>query len=429
MNIMPLLAKETALTSIIATLIALFMKDRGGVIPYALLLFTPLVTILNNIYLRKERSVPSLVIFNSIFIVLTEIIVFVLRGTNTVFSSLLLIPVLMIFSGRSIKGISKDITIAQILRSFDYSLLTLLITFAYATTYFIDYSIIFTPLLGVILSFVAILYMRQGERKGGWIVTSILTLITVSLIVLLEHYADEIGNGILGIWNGIKKLAELFYAFLLWIFSLFPPFRANLNYDIIPKADDNEYRRDVISDTLDTNVLRVIFLFIFFLASLIVLIYMLRHVHLKRKKGIKTLEKSRIKHLSLLEALKRAIEKIKENQRERRFIKNNKNNALGFSLWAEKKLSRTEWRKRENETRAVFIKNLSSYLDSPLLESEADKVDSYLYSNRIEKVEEIENIDDLYNKINKVLLKRKIEEIKESMKRKKEKEEKIINAT
>lgn len=427
MNIMPLLAKETALTSIIATLITLFMKDRGGVIPYALLLFTPLVTILNNIYLRKERSVPSLVIFNSIFIVLTEIIVFVLRGTNTVFSSLLLIPVLMIFSGRSIKGISKDITIAQILRSFDYSLLTLLVTFAYATTYFIDYSIIFTPLLGVILSFVAILYMRQGEKKGGWVVTSILTLITVSLIVLLEHYADEIGNGILVIWNGIKKLAELFYAFLLWFFSLFPPFRANLNYDIIPKADDNEYRRDVISDTLDTNVLRVIFLFIFFLASLIVLIYMLRHVHLKRRKGIKTLEKSRIKHLSLLEALKRAIEKIKENQRERRFIKNNKNNALGFSLWAEKKLSRTEWKKREDETRAVFIKKLSIYLDFPLLENEADKVDSYLYSNKEEKIEEIENINEFYNKVNKVLLKRKIEEIKESIKRKKEKEEKIIN--
>lgn len=429
MNIMPLLAKETALTSIIATLITLFMKNNGGVIPYALLLFTPLITILNNTYLRKERSVPSLVVFNSIFIVITEIVVFILRGTNTVFSSLLLVPLLMIFSGRSIKGISKEITIAQILRSFDYSLFTLIVTFAYATTYYIDYSIIFTPLLGVILSFVAILYMRQGERKGGWIVTSILTLITVSLIVLLEHYADEIGNGILSIWNGIKKLAELFYAFLLWFFSLFPPFRANLNYDIIPKADDNEYRRDVISDTLDTNVLRVIFLFIFFLASLIVLIYMLRHVHLKRRKGIKTLEKSKIKHLSLLDAIKKAIERLKEKQRERKFIKNNKNNALGFSLWAEKKLSRTEWRKRENETRAVFIKNLSSYLDSPLLESEADKVDSYLYSNRIEKVEEIENIDDLYNKINKVLLKRKIEEIKESMKRKKEKEEKIINAT
>lgn len=270
--------------------------------------------------------------------------------------------------------------------------------------------------------------MRQGEKKGGWVVTSILTLITVSLIVLLEHYADEIGNGILGIWNGIKKLAELFYAFLLWIFSLFPPFRANLNYDIIPKADDNEYRRDVISDTLDTNVLRVIFLFIFFLASLIILIYMLRHVHLKRRKGIKTLEKSRIKHLSLLEAIKKAIERIKEGQRERRFIKNNKNNALGFSLWAEKKLSRTEWKKREDETRAIFLKKLSNHLDFPPLENEAAIVDRYLYSNKREKMEEVENIKELYNKVNKVILKRKIEEIKEGIKRKKTKEEKTINA-
>lgn len=417
MNLFSTVAKETILSSLIATIISLFLKDGGGPLPIFLVVYTPIITVLNNSFLKKERSGSSIAIFNLIVIVLFEVTIILLRTTTSLFISFLFIPLFVLVSAFSVKALTKETGEKSILRLFDISLFSLIFTIFYLLSNNANRITIAYPIIATTISLVTILTMRQGGKKKGWILTVCVTLITLFLVFLLDKYAPTIGKGLVSFWYKIVALAKRIYAFLLYLISLLPTIKPKLNYDILPKPADGEYRREVVTGTIGESVLKIIVFAFFLIVAIIALIIVLKNIHIKRNGGAKTNKKRTISNNSLIDAIKASLLRLKSEIKLRRYIRQNKDYSLGLSLWMEKKLKNDIWHRELDESRASFVERIGLLINEEALIKCSKNIDEILYSNEKVSAFRIEDAKSIRTNILKEKSKRDKEKFLERFKR------------
>mgnify|MGYP007088293047 CR=1 FL=1 len=404
MNLFPTTAKETILSSLIATILSLFLKDGGGPLPIFLVVYTPIITVLNNSFLKKERSGSSIAIFNLIVIILFEVAIILLRTTVSLFISVLFIPLFVLISAFSVRALTKETGEKSILRLFDISIFSLIFTIFYLLSNNANRITIVYPIIATTISLITILTMRQGGKKKGWILTVCVALVTLFLVFLLDRYAPTIGKGLVNFWYKIVALAKRIYAFFLYLISLLPSIKPKLNYDILPKPADGEYRREVVTGTIGESVLKIIVFAFFLIVAIIALIIVLKNI--KRNGGAKTNKKKTISNNSLIGAIKASLLRLKDEIKLRRYIRQNKDYSLGLSLWMEKKLKNDIWHRELDESRTSFVERIGLLINEEALIKCSKNVDEILYSNEKISVLKVEESKSIRNRILKAKSKR-----------------------
>ncbi len=416
MNLFPTVAKETILSSLIATIISLFLKDGGGPLPIFLVIYTPIITLFNNMFLKRERSGSSIAIFNLIVIVLFEVTIILLRTTTSLFISFLFIPLFVLISAFSVKALTKETGEKSILRLFDISLFSLIFTIFYLLSNNANRITIAYPIIATTISLVTILTMRQGGKKKGWILTVCVTLITLFLVFLLDKYAPTIGKGLVSFWYKIVALAKRIYTFLLYLISLLPSIKPKLNYDILPKPADGEYRREVVTGTIGESVLKVIVFAFFLIIAIVSFIIVLKNIHIKRNGEAKNNKKKTISNNSLIGAIKASLLRLKDELKLRKYIRENKDYSLGLSLWMEKKLKNDIWHRKLDESRASFVERIGFLINENELIRCSKNIDEILYSSEKTSAIKIKESKSIRTSILKAKSKRDKEKLLERLK-------------
>lgn len=373
--------KEYAASTIAVSLLGLFLEP-SALSTAILLLYAPLISVLNKIYLRKERSLSMLLGFDSVFFVIATIIFILEARELSIIERLISIPLFTAFTAYAIKDSIKEPVDYSILRIFDFTLITFLVIFGYSSFYGnLDKPAIFIQLSGIVTSLFALITERAGGIKKLRPSTIAIMAATSALVLLLSHYASILGDGAIYLGNLIMAIGYMFYRFFDWLFSLIPKFPPVLNNSYIPNASDNKYRNpDVLTSTISDNTFKLIIICIMTLVALIILVLVLRKVKVRHNGKERNRDVTRISSMPFLKAISNAISSVKRMIKLQGFIHRNKNNSIGLALWLERKLRRTGRCKRDGECYYDFAVRLAGEYNRPELLSAAADIDRTLYS-------------------------------------------------
>lgn len=402
--------KEYATSTIAVSLLSLFLEP-SALSTAILMLYAPLVSILNKLYLRKERSLSILLGFDSIFFVIATILFIITARELSIIERLISIPLFTAFTANAIKDSIKDPGDYSILRLFDFTLISFLVIFCYSSFYeTLDKSVIFIQLSGIITSLFALITERAGGIKKLRPSTIAIMIATSGLVLLLSHYASILGDGAIYLGNLIMAIGYLFYRFFDWLFSLIPKFPPVLNNSYIPNASDNKYRNpDVLTSTISDNTFKLIIIGIMTLIALIILVLVLRKVKVRHNGKEKGRNVTKISSMPFLKALSNAAASIKRMIKLQSFIHRNKNNSIGLALWLERKLRRTDRCKKDGECYYDFAMRLATEYNRPELRIAADDIDRTLYSGKKNKPSEVPIAKEIRRTVRKEILSATIE--------------------
>lgn len=406
--------KDYAISTIAISLLHLFL-NLNNASAAVLLIYAPVLLLLNKLFLKKERSMTSLLVFDSFLFAAVAIAFFFLAWNLSIIERLVDIPLLIAFSAYVIKDSIKESDDHSILRIFDSALISFLIIFAYSSFYANLNSALFIQLSGIAASLFALVTERAGGVRNLRPSTIVIMLFTCILIIILSRYASILGDGAIYLGNLIMAIGFMFYRFFDWLFSLIPKFPPNLNSSYIPNASDNRYRSpDILKGTISDNTFKIIVIITMSIIAIAILMLVLRKVRIGRKTKEKRRNTKSIRKVSLGAAISKAIKAVKDAIRKELFIMRNKDNPIGLALWLEKKLIRDKRRKRDGECYHNFLSRLAIEENQSELLAAADDFDCCLYSYGVGVPSEIAGAKAIRKEIrkqlfyNRVLLKLRI---------------------
>ena len=419
------LSMQLSLSSMVCVAYNLvFQAAQNSFFPIVLLVYSPLMVILNDLFLRKERSIRVLIIFNTSLILAMGIVVFFVHREKALFWRVMACPFLIFFSASSVEFCTKPISYGALLRTFDVSILVFLLTCGYISMHSLQESMIFPAIVGASISLFTVIFLRQlgdGNRRS-WLVTIFCAFFVFLLILIMLGYAPVAGGGLVRVWNWLVHICELISVFFNWLFSLLPQLFPVSGGDLIPLVTDDPYRtKGLVSGTLSDHMLEIIVIVVGSIVGFFVLLYFVKGLHLERRKRHSTLQKRRIHSVRFFSGISRAIRQFVLNIEGRIYIARNKGNALGLYFWMIRMLRNDEWEKKPAETPRCFLLRLEASLSAMGMAFEfapvASSLELLFYSPDSPEPIQVANAPTIRKGLRHVLFIRRMERVLEKMKK------------
>lgn len=372
------LSVQIVLASIVCTAYNLvFQETLNSFFPTVLLAYAPSMVLCNDLFLKKERSMRSLILFDTCLILVMEAVVFFVHADRTLIWRVLACPFLIFFSAYSVGLCTKPISYRTLLRTFDTSILVLLCTFAYISMHAYPVRIAYAAIIGASVSLFTVIFFRQAENgtRKSWIITCVCAFLVLLLMFVMIGYAPAVGGGLIWLWHGILRIGGLFSHFFDWLFSLLPKVGHVPDNNLIPWGTDDQFKmKGVVTEPLTDNMFAIVVIVVGSIVGFFILLYFLRGVHLEGRKRSGSVKKRRIYSVRFFSGIRKAFGTLILKVKGRMFIARSKENAVGLYFWLVKTLRKHEWRKEVGETPRGFLMKLEDSLASVGMVFDFDRI-------------------------------------------------------
>ncbi len=357
--------------------------------PFALIPFSAIMVFLNALFLKKERKIGSIIIYNLAFSFLASCGLFVTRIHEWGALKLGLGVVAFIsISFYTTKFSLKNIPYRSVLRSFDCSVIYLLIVFVYLTINAYPMETSYPQIAVTLYAFFSLILIKslEGGSKKSISLTIIGMLLLLAAIFISITGAPYIGAGISYLWQFLLFIGRKIVQFVLFLISLFPKKRRYIQEDLIPTVSDSVFRLNrPVYGTLNENTLAIITISVISLIAAVIIFLFLKNMTVRGRNKNKKLRRQKMNQISFKDALRIFLDEIRSRRRKNRFIRKNFDNPIGFYFFVEKRFKISPKRKKDAETPKEFITRISEISRMNDMKDEyvivEKKVSSYFYSS------------------------------------------------
>jgi hypothetical protein len=364
--------------------------------PLSLLLYGPLVYIINRIYLRRERTLRGLVLLNVLLGVLFFLLVCLEQLGQAVeilfFAAIFCLWLTVRGSQLALKGP----TLHNLILVLDANALLLVLFTGYLSAMHLSFVWGGPIAAGFAAAVLGVVSNRMDQTMGPkqWIfLAGSFFLLSVFVWVLVGVVAAPAGEGIIVLWNGLVWVVQAVLG-LLWKFFVFLA-------SLVPSGDGGELEPPQAVEippveelTGEANPAVLIVLAIFGALLLIAFLYWGLKLLGRLKIGGVTLSgnqkpQKRVR-LSLWQGILKMLESWKKRIRLRLFLWRNRDYPIGLYYGMVHQCRMGPWYKRTGETPREFLERLRSYAGegtdlSAALQSLIPCVDLELYGKQAEK--------------------------------------------
>ena len=376
-----------SLYGLAAALLSLLSLYRAISISYILIFSISPIAVYLASRIAKKKTLTAAILF------LLSAIALLFFDNNLLFKKLLPIPILLALDAHA-AGKSRG---SSLIRLFDISLIASILVFSY--NHFYGTSDLRIAILSISnpLAILYALYLKKANLgRNARIPSLIISIALIFVIIGFMKFEATIESGASAIASFFSHIFSSIYSFFIWLFSFIPHINWSLNNDIIPNGVDTKYNQhDVFSTPLNTDILKAIALIAISTAALCILIYILKNARLKKhEKEHKSLQ-IKSEAPSLLRAIKRAINELKQELSTLIFMYKNISNSIGLALWLERKLRHSARAKNENESYSSFLRRLYSEYENKELLDAAEDISSILYSKEHSSALSVSNLHSI----------------------------------
>ncbi|MCD8145356.1 MAG: hypothetical protein LUD79_08525 [Oscillospiraceae bacterium] len=332
--------------------------------PLIWLCFGPILYGLDCLFLRRERSVQALSLFNGgagIVLFLGLLLLDGWQGTGALFVTGI---GCLILSVQTARLCLQPVKLFSALQWLDGGLVVLVLFAAYLGAINATMLWAVPTAIGCGAAILGTLALRAGGRLSpqSWGFLAVLFAVLSGGVWLGANTISKgAGKGLLALWNGLKALGAALYEglrrFMDWFVS------------IIPEQEYGELEQEAsaISTSSATDYIEVaVPRFVYVLAVLLavaVLVLLLRYVRRFRVRGTKisaqAVQKPRRSRISLWSALKRAVAWLEEGVRLRLYLRRKRNTALGAFYTLFRCAYGRAWREGAGESPREFLNELA----------------------------------------------------------------------
>lgn len=364
--ILPSLAAQFAVACNLTTFY-LLMTLREGLVgrmfPLSLLAYGPLLYLLNNWFLRRERTLRGLLVLNVCAMAFYAAIFIGVDGVPAISQ----LAFMLIFTAwLTIKAQSLARTppqVSGVLLCLDGSILTLMLFSAYtaAEGLALVWSI---PVLSGFAAAVLGAAVRRMDRPLGWRETGVLVaafgVVVLFMWLLLSIVAAPTGHGLVLAWQGLGLLITMVQRVLTWVMeclaalfrseslpAVFPQEEYTFDMEELPVGEENPFIAAVLGGVL----------LVVAVAGVIWLLRYLGTIKLKGKKIEKAAATTRTRP-SLVRALRELLAGWRKKLALRRFLRRNRNTPVGLYFHLVRQCRVSPWHKRPGETPREFLSRL-----------------------------------------------------------------------
>ncbi|MCF0237581.1 MAG: hypothetical protein HUK24_03185, partial [Sphaerochaetaceae bacterium] len=331
------------LASMFCGLYGFFTNGVGifSIYPMVLLLYGPLVHVIDLLFLKKERSLTSFIILNLLLISCAfGSMVPIFMGHEPLYAIVIGISIVF-FTINAATSCRKEPSLKGFLTAFDLSVAFLIGLTAYRTVNLISENVLVFPFVSMAVSLISIMILRQKEHLDVMATAGVIGALglTLFLVYIFNGYASDIGKAVVVGWSFllsvIKWIFDLVkYLFMLFI-GLFPKVEGVMDIDIkVPEIETPEF----ITES-DGNFI-VIFGAIILVAIFVAVLVSLATIKIKIK-GRSTNKTKVTRIMTLKKGFERAYESIIMYFKKKVWLRKNKNTPLGIYFTLKKNLIRS----------------------------------------------------------------------------------------
>lgn len=396
-RVLPAVACQFALACNLTTVYyMLTMREGlpGWFFPQFLLVYAPLVYLINRLFLKKERSVLAVGGLNTVLGIAAGVGYFLSgsgRGIAYVsFAGLFLFWLTLRGAGAAHRGIPLQRTLLTL----DASFLLLVAFICYSSALTLSPAWNIPSVAGLCAAIIAAVILRSSQSPGlkGWLAVAGAFVLLFLLLWVVIGIAAPAGQGLVAVWSMVAACIGAVKSLLLWGFLFL--------LSLLPTADpEGEMGWTRFEDAIlveDTPVEEVnpifglILLIIFVVtavAGIIWLLAQLRRMKLRPAAGAQVSPLPRRERISLFKGLLRLLGNWYAALKLRFHLWRGRNSPVGLYFLLVHRCRRAPWHKTGGETPRQFLLRLceASGGDEALasaLKQLARDTDAALYSNR-----------------------------------------------
>lgn len=392
------------------------MSFDGFLYPISLIVFSPIVSVFFSLYLMRQRSTKNLILVSSLIVLLYEVAIFLVDKEHSFIWNIMAVPVVVAIVSMAIYIELRPLCYNKVLRFFDFSVILYLFTLISLThdTYSLDKT--YLPLLSIAFAFLAVIAKRSRLSKIPVIV--LLGSFIFFLISKASSFSFYVKEGVNAIIRFCSFLMNSFMNFIQMLLSLLPKFPHAKGGNLIPVVNDNAYKvSDVVSSPIDERILSIGVVAISVLVALALAIHFLgsRRIGGKKKHGRKDLVKEQ--HPKFSEALGMFFSSIRKRIRTNRYLRRNKNNAIGLFFIIKKRMRNTEFEMKVGETPNAFLNRVEGCFSSDDVKKGIsvirDQFEMCVYSNNAIELSDLDFASDLRRELLRIRLSQRIKRIRQ----------------
>lgn len=372
-------------------------KEMGIAYPQALIPCALALYGVNRLFLRRERSMRTLVFLNiaAAGVCFAALAPAIGREQRATLAFAAVLCVWLTVQGARLAV--KPPVLSRVILSLDVSLAALILFVAYGASAQIPAFQMIPACVGCAGSLLGLLICRTGGRlgaRGGLLVAGAFVAVLVFVFLLAGFVAAPVGQGVVALWTAIcaavRGAAGLLYRVLAWFFSLFPETaKGGLEWeagmDLMsgwqPQAEEAAVAGPV------TMAVTMALLAAGVLVLVIGGLHLLGRIRLGGAQAERTNRANR-KRISLVEGVRRLLNGWMERVRLRVWLFRNRNTPKGMYYLLVRRCRMGPWHKRRGETPREFLLRLRrSAGEDPLLAAALDElipaVDAALYARSL----------------------------------------------
>lgn len=364
------LAYQLSLGAVLCALVYMMsasVSHIGELYPLGLIVYAPLAYGLNRLFLRQQRTVRVLIIFNLCLSAIAIAILICSAGRYGIGGIIFAVIFLLACTANGAYLCITPPALKYLLLTLDASMILLIILISMVVTlekgfsFLLPVTIAFpSALLGVVS---LRLDQRIGSRELGFLGGAFAGLF-VLVWLLISWVAAPAGHGVVALWNGflaiLKAIWDLIFRFLLFLSSLIP----EKDMEILPLHQETLRIETENLAAENANTLLVFLLGFLSIAFLIALLLFLGRMKLVGKKT-RALQTHPVRmRISLLHGLRTLLTRFAAWLRIRTFLWKNRSTAIGLYYILINKCRLSPWRKRSEETPREFLTRLQKCVRS-----------------------------------------------------------------
>lgn len=370
-HLFPALTAQFALACCLATLtyvVTLNEGIAGAYYPQVLLAYAPVLCWINRLFLRRERTMLALTLFNGAAWAVLVVSICILEHSGGVGILIAAAVFSLIVTLRGAYLAAEGTSLRGLILTLDMTALLLVLFTAYLAAYGKSYLWGLPIAAGFAASVLGMTACRMGRPMGGreWaLVGGAFLLITLTVLLLVGVAAAPVGQGLVTLWSllvsGVTFLLKLLWRFLLFLAALIPTGESQeLSTEsgfVMPEMGEEEALGEA---NPVAAILFAVLLAGMFIALLVWCLRQLSRMRVggSRRKQAKHTQRSRKNRLSLWGALKRLFASRLRQIRILRFLRRHRDQPVGLYYILVRRCRMGPWHKRSGETPREFLTRL-----------------------------------------------------------------------
>lgn len=339
----------------------------GWFYPQMMLIYAPVLCLINRLFLRRERTLLFLSVLNAALCGAAMCAYFLLEPWRGIAYAAFVVIFLLWLTVRGVQTALKGPALRSILLTLDVSfvLLVAFVGYSSATGLALKWSI--PALSGLCAAMFAAACLRSSQPLSpkGLLATLGAFSALFLLLWLLLGAAAPAGHGLVAVWNlmaaGVGAIKKLILRGILWLLSLLP--------DSDPgemgwaELGDYAYETEELPAEEANPIWGVILLVIAAAGTVFLLIWLVRQlksIRLRRTGGVAPASLPPRERTPLLQGLRRLIGSCLAAVRLRFRLYRGRNSAPGLYFLLVHRCRRAPWHKRPGETPREFLLRLAA---------------------------------------------------------------------